>query len=125
MYELRPKAKAAVYKRVSSPRPQEDIHFRRGSLVDELSRQSQVFFDDDDFDKDATGTESEGAMEETENEGEIDMNMPYGYGGEEGYVEGSDVEEPGWDDDDGIGELNETRGEDEVAEENLGPTVVG
>lgn len=41
---------------------------RRGSLVDELTRQSRVFFDDDDFDRDggdsATVTEDDGSDED-------------------------------------------------------------
>jgi hypothetical protein len=135
MYELRPKAKSAVYQQVSSPQPEpHDLygHYRRGSLVDELSRQSQVFFDDEDFDKEeATGTESEGAVEETDDEGEMDVSRRYdGIGDEEqGDVEGSEVEDNGWEeevDNEKIGDLSGTRREDEeVEKENLGPTVVG
>lgn len=121
MYELRPKAKMAVYDRVSSPRPrnhENEDYTRRGSLVDELSRQSQVFFDDDDFE--ATGTESEGVVEETEDDGELDVNTRYD-GEDEGEVDVSEVEDQGWDSE----EHEETRREDEAAEESLEPTVVG
>ncbi|RDI85952.1 hypothetical protein Vi05172_g4188 [Venturia inaequalis] len=127
MYEMRPKAKMAVYDRVSSPRPrnyEDDDYTRRGSLVDELSRQSQVFFDDDDFE--ATGTESEGAVEETDDEGEMDLNTRYD-GEDEGDLSVSEVEDQGWhaEEHEDIAELRETRREDEAAEESLGPTVVG
>jgi hypothetical protein len=56
MYELRPKAKSAMYSHIGN---HPYVNPRRESLVDELSRQSQVFFDDDDFDKDEDGTASE------------------------------------------------------------------
>ena len=44
MYELRPKDSKKAFQQLSS------AHRRRGSLVSEISRQSMVFFDDDDFD---------------------------------------------------------------------------
>lgn len=127
MYELRPKAKMAVYDRVSSPRPRNhgnEDYTRRGSLVDELSRQSQVFFDDDDFE--ATGTESEGVVEETDDEGEMDLNTRYD-GEDEGDISVSEVEDQGWDaeEHEDLAELRETRREDRAAEESLGPTIVG
>lgn len=127
MYELRPKAKMAVFDRVSSPRPrnhENEDYTRRGSLVDELSRQSQVFFDDDDFE--ATGTESEGAVGETDDDGEMDVNTRYD-GEDEGDVDVSEVEDQGWDaeEHEDPSQLRETRREDEAAEESLGPTVVG
>lgn len=127
MYELRPKAKMAVYDRVSSPRLRNHInedYTRRGSLVDELSRQSQVFFDDDDFE--ATATESEGAVEETDDEGEMDVNMRYD-GEDEGHADVFEVENQGWESEghEDPAELRETRREDKAAEESLGPTVVG
>ncbi|TLD32378.1 lipid particle protein [Venturia nashicola] len=129
MFEMRPRAKMEMYDRVSSPRPrprnrENGGYNRRGSLVDELSRQSQVFFDDDDFE--ATGTESEGVVEETDDEGEMDVNRRYD-GEDEGDASVSEVEDHGWDAEEhgSPAELRETRREDRAAEESLGPTVVG
>jgi hypothetical protein len=53
-------------------RESSDGHERRGSLVDELTRQSRVFFDDDDFDREddeaATATDTESEVSDGEDE---------------------------------------------------------
>jgi len=106
--------------------------------VDELSRQSQVFFDDDDFDREeATGTESESAVEETDDEGE--MNRRYDGNGLDLEETDDDEEQEGrfdeggegWEGEDDTetirqsGERERER-EDEVEQkEKSGPTFVG
>jgi len=136
MYELRPKAKSAVYQQNAPQQYDSYGHYRRGSLVDELSRQSQVFFDDDDFDREeATGTESESAVEETDDEGE--MNRRYDGNGLDLEETDDDEEQEGrfdeggegWegeDDTETIRQSGEREREDEVEQkEKSGPTFVG
>jgi hypothetical protein len=46
-------------------------HERRGSLVDELTRQSRVFFDDDDFDRDDGNDDATTSGSEVDTDGEV------------------------------------------------------
>jgi hypothetical protein len=66
-------------------------HERRGSLVDELTRQSLVFFDDDDFDREdeedvTSGTGSDGSEVEEMMDEEDGVEEEK----EDGHVDGMD-----------------------------------
>ena len=107
MYEMRPKAKTFVYQQIMAS-PSAIDHGRRSSLVDELSRQSAVFFDDSDFEKEEDSGSEDEVVEEAETEGEDDYQQELGVDDVDGSVSGGSNER-----------------EEHASERAEGPTVVG